>query len=509
MEHCTVKTPYGSYIGKVSPMGVYSWLGVPYAKPPVGPRRWHAPEPLDESEQTFGALEFGPSQMQHVDEYELASARPMSEDCLTLNIWTRNAGLKGKPVMVYIHGGGYYSGGSSDPLYNGEMLAARNDVVVVSINYRINLFGFMNFGAIDPEFKESGYLGTMDQVAALTWVHENIALFGGDPDNVTLFGESAGSGSSSLLMVTPAAKGLFHKVIAESGPIQLYNTPENSARYAREFMEMCGCSTMAQMMALTTAEIMPHYYEFLEKNYYEVELAFAPTADGSYIPRYPLQELKDGAGRDVKLMIGTTRNEYNYWGLYYENMAEEMPEFHEIMMGIHFDGRFRERANYYDSWQKRYMDMEPGSRYLEFMTQLDFRVGSELMAEYQSKFNDVYMYFFTYKSTTPPLENGFELGSCHAIEVPFVFHNLDTDDGLSFTGPNPPSHLADETQAAWVNFASTGDPSTVYTPKWQKYSEADRMIMEINDSSWTLHSDLNVDNLKELRSVYEDSLLSE
>lgn len=501
MEHCNAKTRYGTYRGFITANGVSTWLGIPYAKPPIGKRRWHAPEPLDPSDAEVGAIEFGPSQMQHYDRYELASNRFCSEDCLTLNVWTRNPALSGKPVMVYIHGGGYYSGGSADPLYNGENLAARNDVVVVSLNYRINIYGFMNFAYIDSEFEDSGYLGIKDQIAALKWVQENIECFGGDPSNVTLFGESAGSGSSSLLMVTPAAKGLFHKVIAESGPMQLYETPEHSASFAAEFMELCGCNNMGEMMAKPSAELVAPYHAFCERHYYEVELLFAPTCDGKFLPRHPLQELKDGAAKEIKLLTGNTENEYNYWGLYYENLEHEMPVFHEAMMPIMFDEKYHDREVLYQRWQKDHGDLDAGARYLEFMVQMDFRVGQELMAEYQSAFNDVYMYLFTYKSKVPAL------GSCHAIEVPFVFHHLDSESGLSFTGPEPPSHLADETQAAWVSFAASGNPNNPLNPEWKPYKAEDREIMEINDKQWACHKDLNTKNLEGIRHVYEENLL--
>lgn len=501
MEYCKAKTKTGTYKGFVSPDGVNTWLGIPYAKPPVGKLRWRAPEPLEENDEERGAVDFGPSAVQHFDEWELASARPQSEDCLTLNVWTRNLAVKDKPVMVYIHGGGYFTGGSSDPLYDGRILASRNDVVVVSINYRINMYGFMNFAEIDARFAESGYLGIMDQVAALRWIHENIEAFGGNPGNVTIFGESAGSGSACLLMVTPAAKGLFHKVIAESGPIQLSQSSAHSSRLAKEFMGLCGCKNMDEMLELTTEQLRIPYNTLREKYYYDTELMYAPTCDGKFIPEYPLKALKEGAGAGVALMTGTTANEYNYWGLYYDDLEHEMPEFHEKMMPIMFRERYSGRAADYEAWQKTRTDLEPGPRYLEFMTQLDFRVGQELLAEYQSKYNDCFMYMFDYVSTIP------NLGSCHAIEVPFVFHHLDSESGLSFTGPDAPNHLADETQDAWVRFATTGDPNSPMNPKWKPYREDDREIMEINDREWVCHKDYNTENLQMLRHVYEDNLL--
>ncbi|QAT43283.1 carboxylesterase/lipase family protein [Aminipila luticellarii] len=501
MNNVTIETKYAKLEGFLSENKVNSFLGIPYAKPPVGEGRWRAPEKLDYSDKTISVTEYGLSAMQHYDQWELASVREKGEDCLTLNVWVKDMEKRNQPVMVYIHGGGYYSGGSSDPLYDGEKLAMNNDVVIVSINYRINFYGFMNFASIDPTYKESGYCGILDQVAALKWVQENIELFGGDKNNVTLFGESAGSGSVCLLSVTPAAKGLFHKAIAESGPISLYSTPEHSAMIAKDFMEMNGCSSMAEMAAKSVEELNVVYEQLREKYYYDIELMFAPTCDGEFMPAQPFKALKDGAAKDIKFMTGTTKNEYNYWSLYYDDLANEMPVFHKCVIPIMFDGKL-DVDQYAEEFKQKNPDMDPGERYLEFMTQMDFRVGTELMAEYQSKYNDTYMYFFTYKSTIPKLD------SCHAIEVPFVTGNLDSESGLSFTGENPPEHLSVEAQAAWVNFAATGNPNGGKVPAaWDKFTPEVHAIMEINDKEWKMHHHLNDENVKMLRPAFENSLV--
>ncbi len=166
-DNCTVKTRYGTFNGFVDKQGVKTWLGIPYAQPPVGKLRWRAPEPLKPSNKTRDAKKIGFTAIQMVDENEDASVNPQSEDCLTLNIWTRGR-KKNLPVMVFIHGGTFLGGGSSDPLYYGSNFAAAQDVIIVTINYRVNVFGFVNFGAIDSSFEDTGYLGLKDQVAALT-----------------------------------------------------------------------------------------------------------------------------------------------------------------------------------------------------------------------------------------------------------------------------------------------------------------------------------------------------
>ena len=486
---CQAKTAQGTYRGFIDKRGIQTWLGIPYAKPPVGKLRWHAPEPLPPSNKTFDAKKFGYSAIQDRDETEPASLLEQSEDCLTLNIWTR--GGKNLPVMVWIHGGGFINGGTGDPLYNGSNLAA-HDVVVVTINYRLNLFGFMNFAAIDSAFEDTGYLGIKDQVAALTWVKENISSFGGDPDNVTIFGESAGSISATLLMVTPAAKGLFNKVIAQSGHMAYYHVPEHSAERTAKFMELGGYKNMQELMTKTTAELFATYEKFCDELGFEIDVGFFPTCDGKYLPAHPLRELKDGAARGIKLLTGNTAEEYRYWALYYEGFMELMADAHPKLTPVIYEGEFLSEPELYQSWQKNHSELEELERYLEFANQLDWRVGQELMAEYQSAFEDVYFYLFNQKS---PYEH---LGSCHAIDLPFVFGNPSED-----IEPNPSPALIAQVQAAWVSFATSGKPSS----DWKKYSTDDRETMEINSKAWTCRPDLNSDNLKELRHVYENHLL--
>ena len=216
--------------------------------------RWQAPQPLKPTNKTFDAKKFGFIACQDVDENEGASTKPQSEDCLTLNIWTRGK-KKNLPVMVFIHGGGFQLGGSADPLYNVTNFAAAHDVILVTFNYRVNVFGFVNFGAIDSAFEDTGYLGIKDQIAALQWIKENIAEFGGNPDNITIFGESAGAASVLFLMVSNSAKNLFQKAIPQSGNSYMYNTPEYSAPLAEIYMEMGGAKTMRDMMKKSATEL--------------------------------------------------------------------------------------------------------------------------------------------------------------------------------------------------------------------------------------------------------------
>jgi len=495
-KDCTIKTRYGIFNGFVDKRGVRTWLGIPYAKPPVKNLRWRAPEKLEPSDRKFSAKKFGASPMQDHDKTETASLLKQSEDCLTLNIWT-NSDKKNLPVMVFIHGGGFINGGSGDPLYNGANLAASGDVVVVTINYRLNIFGFMNFASVDSDFEGTGYLGLQDQIAALTWIKENIENFGGDPDNVTIFGESAGAISTMHLMIAPAAKNLFNKVIAQSGHLAFYHNSEYTAKIAEDFIEFGGYKNMSDMMKKSAGELIAVYEKFFNERGISIDVDYLPTCDGKFLPLHPLRALKDGAARGIKLLTGTTQEEYRYWTLYYgETAINQMPEIHAQFTHCMYEGEFLNQEEIYNAWQKKYTEIDEVKRYFEFANQLDWRVGHELVAEYQSAFDDVYFYLFNQKS---PVEL---LGSCHALDLPFVFGNPSPE-----IEPNPSAKLIRQVQAAWVSFATTGKPKSYITPLWKNYTADDRETMVINDVAWICHKDWNTENLADLRRVYEDYLL--
>ncbi len=491
-EPCKIKTRYGTFNGFVDDKGVKTWLGIPYAQPPVGKLRWQAPQPLKPSNKAFDAKKFGFTPMQDVDKTEDASQTPKSEDCLTLNIWRRGA-KKNLPVMFFIPGGGFVNGGGSDPLYYGSNFAATHDVVIVTINYRLNIFGFMNFSALDSNFVDTGYLGIKDQVAALTWVKENISAFGGDPDNITIFGESAGATSVMLLMIAPAAKGLFKKAITQSGNLGMYHTPEQSAKLAEKFMEFNGYKNMRELMSKSSNELYEAYDRFFRSRPYETEADYFPTCDGKFLPLHPIRELEDGAARGIKFMTGTVADEYRYWNLYAEDFIDHIKDFHDAIIPTLYESKFTNPQEIYEAWKKNHADNDS---YLEFANQLDFRVAQELTAEYQSAFDDTYFYLFSQKSPNELL------GSCHSIDLVFVFGNPNDD-----IEENPDPKLIKEVQAAWYSFAATGNPNNSLIPQWKPYSVGNRQTMEINSAAWTCHKDLNTQNLTEMRGICEEYLL--
>ena len=490
-KNCRIKTRYGIYNGFVDKNGVQTWLGIPYAQPPVGKLRWQAPQPLKPTNKTFDAKKFGAAPMQALMKLEkpLEDDDPVkqSEDCLTLNIFTRGEG-KNKPVMVWIYGGAFVGGYAHEALYSGSNFVSAQDVVLVFLNYRLNVFGFLNLASVDSSFEDSGYLGTKYQVAAGKWVKENIAAFGGDPNNITVFGESAGSISTMLLTVIPAAKGLFGKVIPQSGCLDFYNEPEISAQTAEKFMEFCGAKTVGDLMKKSGVELQQLYEKYLYASDGPNLAEFAPTCDGKFLPRDPFKALRDGGARGIKFLTGTTADEWkafllgdeNFFKIFRSNPGKISPVLRRY--------KAQTTEEIYRKWLNGRPDTE--DNFADFTTQIDWRVGQELSSEYQSKFADVYFYLF---SELSPIEM---VGSCHALDLPYTF-NVSSEE---FT---PNQNLVRAIQASWGAFAATGNPDNEFIPHWVKYSAGNRQTMELNSKGCVLHKDLNTQNLNALRYVYE------
>ena len=482
-----IKTHYGTFNGFLDKNGVKTWLGIPYAKPPVENLRWQAPQKLNPTDKTFDAKNFGAAAVQTVDPTEDASSYSVqSEDCLTLNIW-KHSEKNNLPVMVFIHGGGFSVGGSVESLYNGSNFAAANDVIIVTINYRLNIFGFLNLAAIDSNFEDSGCLGIKDQIAALQWVKENIAEFGGNPENITIFGQSAGSISCMFLTITPAAKGLFNKAIPQSANVSFYNTPENSAKTAEKFLKKSGVKTVGELMKKSTDEIKNIYLQVSSGGLAENPSEYFPTCDGKFLPKDPLQALRDGAAKGIKFLTGNVADEWRLWLQFDENFCQTVRTKPQNFSPIFSRCNTKTLEEVYKNWLKNRTDNE--ENFIDFANNLDWRVTQELTAEYQSKFEDVYFYVFSHRLN----EN---LRACHDSDLSYVFNDM---EGL----PNAAPNLVKIIQSAWAAFAKTGNPNNELIPHWEKYSADNRQTMEFNSKICTCHKDLNTENLNALRYIYE------
>lgn len=489
----TVACANGVFVGlEEAETGVLSFLGIPFAKSPVGELRWKAPEAPDASEEIFQANAFGKSSIQYEWPTEPASYNEIGEDCLTLNVWTKDLEVEGKPVMVYFHGGGFAWGGSADPMYNGQNFVNRHeDIVAVSANYRIGMMGFIDFSQVEggEAFADAPLLGILDQMQALKWVQENATAFGGDPNNVTIFGESAGGSMVALLTTIPEAEGLFQKCIAQSGSLNLTYSQEefDEIGLTAGLLELTGATTMDELMAIPEEELIAYYFEPLDE--YETclnDLYNMPMRGRGVIPENPYQNLADGVGKDVVFMTGTNKNEWNYWinemGL--EDIEEAVAMYEEVIVDDKID-TLKEMASAeenakIDAFLALQTDKEDLWAKTEFCNDIGFRVPSIVAASNHADAGGMsYMYYFAKESTQE------YMGACHASELAYVFHN--TEEEL-FTGAVD-EKLADKICDAWANFARTGDPSTEDV-QWTPYdSDARNTMMIGNDCSMEMQPD--------------------
>jgi len=462
--------------------GLAIFKGVPFAAPPVGERRWRPPQPVEPWQGVLHVCQFGMAAPQNPmlgGPGLEGEPEPQSEDCLYLNIWSPGLDNKRRPVMVWIHGGAFSIGSGSSPMYEGSVLARRNDVVVVTVNYRLNLLGFLNLKeATGGRIPATGNEGLLDQVAALKWVQEHIAAFGGDPDNVTIMGESAGSMSIACLLTMPAAKGLYHKAILESGVGTTTMPLEEAAEVGRLFLEVTGISSddVDALHALTVKQLLAAEIDLRKRMASPWEpmriTATAPVMDGEVIAQMPTHAIARGVAKDIPMIIGSNLEE---WKLFVmgEPHKEKIDRAQIVeRLGHVIPSRHVEEIveRYYQARSKRGDDTSPLGMLSAINTDVMFRIPALQMIEAQQKHNPaVFNYLFTYKS---PVFDGV-LGACHALEMGFVFATHDD----KFCGAGPEADKLSETfQDAWTSFARTGNPSCAALGDWAVYGDG-RMTM--------------------------------
>jgi para-nitrobenzyl esterase len=449
-----------------------AFLGIPYARPPVAGLRFRPPQPPDPWIAPFQADRFGAACPQPFDPYETASVSPQSEDCLSLNVWTPGTDGARRPVMVFIHGGGWCWGGSVDPWYGGGALAERGQVVVVTINYRLGVLGFLYLAEIGgPDLASSGNLGLLDQVTALEWVRDNIVRFGGDPENVTVFGESAGSMSVSALLAMPAASGLFRRAITESGVSNTLRSVHYAASVTDGFMTYAGVHDVDGLRGLTMEEMVQEEEGYLNQQFIS-DLFFGPVIDGEVLPEPPLHAIAGGAAAGVDLLTGTNLDETRYWALYSPVLLILGPAAYVFLVPYVENAVQATSERVWDilsTYRSLYPAQTPGQLSMTLATDIFFHVPHVRLADAQSASQPkTWMYFFTWPS---PMEGG-KYGSMHALELPFVFGTL--DQAKDFVGDEPPRELANRTQDAWIGFAWSGDPNHAGLPEWPAYETQHR-----------------------------------
>lgn len=459
----------GQSLGKVS-----AFFDIPYAAPPVGPLRFRPPQAPPSWSGARSALDMGPACPQLIDADPTENNEAvMAEDCLDVNVWTPRADSDKRPVMVWIHGGAFVVGATRNTWYNGASLAAHGDVVVVSLNYRLGAWGFLSLAeSFGPDYASSANLGLQDQIAALNWVHANIARFGGDPANVTIFGESAGAASVGALLSMPAAKGLFAKAILESGvPSQRpVEDRQRVARLAAEFLAQVGARTPAELATKSMRDLLEAQRRVFDKG---GDIGtFVPWIDGTVIKEQPFAVVAEGRGNRVPLLIGNTAQEMRYFSTAEDLGITRKPR---SLLLQQLQAVVGDRAQeVLDTYQRLYPSW--GDTVEQIASDAILRFPAIQLAERASAFEPVYMYLFTYHSTS----SYKDFGSAHAMELPFVFAVVDLPEVIVFTGRDPHRHeLANAVMDRWVAFARTGNPTVKDGPRWLAYDPKERFTMDL------------------------------
>ncbi|MGI4819965.1 MAG: carboxylesterase/lipase family protein [Janthinobacterium lividum] len=454
--HPLVDIKYGPLRGRQEG-SVNIWRGIPYAQAPVGELRFRAPQPPLPWQEVREAAAFGPVAPQlSVGLESRFDVRPnpamlpvQSEDCLFLNVWTPTAATSASqlPVMVWIHGGSFVTGSGSTPLYDGSRFAARGEVIVVTLNYRLGPLGFLHLAELVPGCDNN--LGLLDQLAALRWVHENISAFGGNPERVTLFGESAGAMSIAALLGMPAAQGLFQAVILQSGAARL-QPPARAKQVAEALAQSLSAGDPAQLLTLPLAQLLQGAQQLLRTT--PGGLPFQPVLDGQTITMHPLVALAAGNWRGLPLLLGTNRDEGNLFvpedatGQHLERLlAPFMPP---------------EQATYFASHY-------PASRagQADLLTDTVFWLPTLQLAEQQLPHGPVWMYRFDWS-----IPSGRPIaGAFHALELAFVWDALDNPAAQFFMGSaaTAPQSLADAMHEAWLAFAHFQHPNRLDWPAYE------------------------------------------
>ncbi|WP_081847947.1 carboxylesterase/lipase family protein [Microbulbifer sp. HZ11] len=465
-----IDAPCGAVKGKLEPQhSVMQFLGIPYAKPPVGELRWRAPHPLSPWEGVLEATRYGmPAPQNPSSLFEIRGPngeQPDSEDCLYLNVYAPlNPQQEKLPVMVWIHGGSFYLGSGNQALYDGKYLAASGRAIVVTLNYRLGAFGFLRLCDIS-EIPATGNEGLMDQLAALLWVQKNIAAFGGNPGNITLFGESAGAMSIASLFSAcpqqpePICGKLFHKAIVQSGNPGVYHPPTAANELAESFLETLQIDTHTPIHQVTVQQLLKAQATLLDDPATDKQwghLPFKPVQDGNFLHKAPVDALKNPAAANVAMMVGSNSDEWNLFSAARpESYTLDDQQIRTHLQHIipapliaplleHYRGRAESMAeNPWPLWSRAWNLM---------LTDMVFTVpGLRLLSAHQGK---RYHYHFTHPLSAQPL-----LGACHAAELGYVFGTHSAEELAHFYGGETEPHiLSASMRDAWLRFAETGEP---------------------------------------------------
>jgi para-nitrobenzyl esterase len=462
--------------------GVHQFWDVPYGAPTSGAIRFMPPQKAIAWAGVRDHFMIGSSAPIAPDAREPAAVvfalnrhGKQGEDCLTVNVFTPALDNKPRPVMVWMHGGGFTAGSGNYLLYDGTNLAKKEDVVVVAVNHRLNLFGFLHLADIGGDkWAQSTNMGVQDLVATLQWVQDNIENFGGDPDRVTIFGQSGGGGKTTTLMAMPSAEGLFHRSVAQSGSTFRGTTASDASEGAERFLSKLGLrkNQLDRLQQLSLSEIQAAYYSDPEIP----RLGSGPVIDGEVLPRHPWDPTAPSYSAQVPLMMGSTETENGWVGPPpYDLAEEEMLQRFTTRIANNDESKGRELLGLY---KRVHPDMRNQMLWLTAEADDSRRWNAQVMGrlKYAQEAAPSYLYFFDWHSHV----HDDRMGAYHCLDIPFVFYNLDL--GASMTGSDQARYdLGHAMSAAWAAFARTGDPNHADMPNWPAFNPNDYPTMMFGD----------------------------
>jgi len=460
------------------------FAGIPYAPAPVGEQRFRPPAPPTPWSGLRNATYFGPIQPQSPSRFEVflgPDPHVQSEDSLRLNVWTPAADNRRRPVLVFIHGGAWVSGAGSFPLYHGEAFATRYDAVFVSLNYRLGEAGGLYLGHRDAGFAASGNTALLDHIAALTWVHDHIAAFGGDAHNVTLCGQSAGANATAALMTSPRAAGLFQRAICQS-PASFVRTQNDAIETTEYYLHILGVKSIGDLQRLPMEALLAARGQLMRDLLKPPRLSvWGAVMDDGVVPRHPLDAASAGALAAVPLLIGACHDDYRPYLQFLP--PGTVPQDDEAVSQF-FDQLGMDGARVVALYRESHDGIASADLFAAAMTDYRFRQPASALAERHAPHQPTFVYDFMWAS---PVLNG-ALGAGHTVDIPFAFDNLWTPCTPYQLGDDPPVVLSRAMSAAWHAFMRSGKPEVEGLPAWPPYAQDTRAVMGL-DTAFSLLMD--------------------